>query len=776
MIAGRLCAILLPTILLISPAWANDLFIPVGSLPLWTGTPVGKTIRSRSVDIDLAQLHDIHTAFADLSATPPLTIDPPPPWATLTLNLFDDVVVTGVVEKMEETTTSTLSGTGYWLTGRIVDDELGSLVLLVRGESVSGTVSLSDGVYYDIRTVGDGVYVISEVEEPPIECGVGDLAEEETVVRELKELGEFSQAFDESDDFFDPVPINPEPHSTIDIAFFYTPQARELWAGGTQQVMEDGLRASLKGVNEMFQESGVHLTFFPAVIQEVNYREIDILTDLNNFKGRNDGKMDEVHTIRRQHGADLIVLIHARAGGRADLGYYLTRGNREDSRNNTAAISAPYADTIAHEVGHLMGLRHDRYEYGCENSSSYCRPNEHFFPYAHGYINRNAFRAGISDSAKWGTIMSYPNLCIDNNIACTILPRFSNPRQNWLGDPLGVPATSSEMGRNGPADAVKALNNVRTLVADNYPTKRPKNTKGMLENPAPDSPQSGASLVSGWVCDARSVEVVFDYADGTTVRLPAAMGTIRSDTVDVCGHDKTGFGLVWNWNKMGDGTHTVRVYADNRLLGENTVTVTTLGQEFARGLSKSHTVQNFPRSGDSTLLEWSQARQNFVITKPTRIRGTPSNPGSVRNSRQGLLENPSPGSAHSGGALVSGWHCEAKSVRIELIKNNGQKISELAGARTERTDTSKVCGDSNNGYGLLWNWNKMGDGWHEVRVFADDEATPFATSKVFVTTLGEEFARGLSGEYEISNFPSAGKSVMVEWRQEQQNFVITGLE
>ena len=154
---------------------------------------------------------------------------------------------------------------------------------------------------------------------PPLGVAWGDLAEEETVVRELKELGEFSQAFDETlaSGHLDPVPINPEPHSMIDLAFFYTPQARELWGGGSEQVMKDGLRASLKRVNEMFHESGVHLTFFPAVIQEVNYREIDILTDLNNFKGRNDGKMDEVHTIRRQHGADLIVLIHARAGGRA---------------------------------------------------------------------------------------------------------------------------------------------------------------------------------------------------------------------------------------------------------------------------------------------------------------------------------------------------------------------------------------------------------------------------------------------------------------------------
>ena len=421
-----------------------------------------------------------------------------------------------------------------------------------------------------------------------------------------------------------------------------------------------------------------------------------------------------------------------------------------------------------------MGLLHDRYEYGCENSPSYCSPNEVFFPYAHGYINRNAFRAGISDSAKWGTIMSYPNLCIDNNIACTILPRFSNPRQNWLGDPLGVPATSSEMGRNGPADAVKALNNVRTIVADNYPTKRPKNTKGMLENPSPGSPQSGIGLISGWVCDARNVSVEFELANGRTWSFPAAVGTIRTDTVSVCGHDKTGFGLLWNWNNLDDGTHTVRVYADERLLGENEITVTTLGLgNFARELSGSHAVQNFPRNGDSTLLEWSQARQNFVITKS---RSTPSNPGSAKGSGKGVLENPSPGTAHSGVAIVSGWHCQAKSVRVEFVKGTGEKISALAGSGTERTDTSSVCGDSNNGYGLLWNWNLMGDGWHEVRVFADDEAEPFATSKVFVTTLGEEFARGLSGEYEIPNFPSAGKSVMVEWRQEQQNFVITGLE
>ena len=65
---------------------------------------------------------------------------------------------------------------------------------------------------------------------------------------------------------------------------------------------------------------------------------------------------------------------------------------------------------------------------------------------------------------------------------------------------------------------------------------------------------------------------------------------------------------------------------------------------------------------------------------------------------------------------------------------------------------------------------------HTVRAYADEEPEPFSWSTVFVTTLGEEFTRGLSGEYELDDFPAPGQSVTVEWRQEQQNFVITDMQ
>ena len=40
---------------------------------------------------------------------------------------------------------------------------------------------------------------------------------------------------------------------------------------------------------------------------------------------------------------------------------------------------------------------------------------------------------------------------------------------------------------------------------------------------------------------------------------------------------------------------------------------------------------------------------------------------------------------------------------------------------TSREDTLPICGDADNGFGLLVNWNGFGDGPHEVRALADGE-------------------------------------------------------
>ena len=61
----------------------------------------------------------------------------PAPGTTLTFNLFDDVVVTGMVER----TAPTFSG-GYSVAGHLVEEPLGTMTLVVNGEAVAGTVRL----------------------------------------------------------------------------------------------------------------------------------------------------------------------------------------------------------------------------------------------------------------------------------------------------------------------------------------------------------------------------------------------------------------------------------------------------------------------------------------------------------------------------------------------------------------------------------------------------------------------------------------------------------
>ena len=95
------------------------------------GMPQGlgpTTIRSRLVRIDLDQLAAAQAIAArDIGAS-----------AALTLNLFDDIVVSAVVER----TAPTLSG-GYSLAGRLADSAFGTVTVVVNGAVVAGTVRTS---------------------------------------------------------------------------------------------------------------------------------------------------------------------------------------------------------------------------------------------------------------------------------------------------------------------------------------------------------------------------------------------------------------------------------------------------------------------------------------------------------------------------------------------------------------------------------------------------------------------------------------------------------
>ena len=79
------------------------------------------------------------------------------------------------------------------------------------------------------------------------------------------------------------------------------------------------------------------------------------------------------------------------------------------------------------------------------------------------------------------------------------------------------------------------------------------------------------------------------------------------------GDTDNGFGLLFNWNLLGDGAHTVVALVDGMELGRATVRVTTLGVEFLRDVEGECMAEDFPMPGETVLLEWQQNSQNFVI-------------------------------------------------------------------------------------------------------------------------------------------------------------------
>lgn len=135
------------------------------------------------------------------------------------------------------------------------------------------------------------------------------------------------------------------------------------------------------------------------------------------------------------------------------------------------------------------------------------------------------------------------------------------------------------------------------------------------------------------------------------------------------------------------------------------------------------------------------------------------------------LESPSNGSTKSGIGLIRGWVCDAENVSIKI--NNREPVNAVYG--NPRRDTLEVCGDTNNGFEVLWNWNLLGDGSHEVTAYADGIEIGSSNFNVVTLKMGEPFVRGLSGQYVLTNFPVAGRNTTVSWSQEDQDFVISSV-
>ena len=353
-------------------------------------------------------------------------------------------LVLNVAEGLEfevaaDRTERTLSG--HSLSGRVVGMATSAVTFAVHAEAVMGTV-WTPGAAYEIVPLEGGVHVVREVDR----SAVPRLGEP---IRTEGGWGEFR-------------PIeqaNGDGGSVVDVLVLWTPRA--MANTGSEARMRAGIDLVVAWANDAYARSGADVRLNLVGAEQVDYVEADgdSQMNLNRLENPSDGFMDEAHGRRDALGADLVSL-------------FTGTGNFAGIANLPGPFSVVLFDadnaywtgnTFTHELGHNMGLSHDRY---IELGSGY----QGLLPFSYGYVNKLAFEPGAAEDTCWITIMAYLYRCIDSGIESVVeVPYFSTPDQRYPdgeGVPLGVPKSSDEEGADGPADAVRSLNLTYPQVAN----------------------------------------------------------------------------------------------------------------------------------------------------------------------------------------------------------------------------------------------------------------------------------------------------------------------
>jgi peptidyl-Asp metalloendopeptidase len=160
--------------------------------------------------------------------------------------------------------------------------------------------------------------------------------------------------------------------------------------------------------NDAFQNSGVNASYeLAGVATAVGYTEAGSHHgDLERLASKTDGFLDDVHTLRQQTKADLVVLL-------TDDGSFCGLARRIFASASTAFATVYWSCgidnlSIPHELGHLLGACHNT------EVSSGCSP----FAYGHGFAN---------PTKRVRTIMAYP---CSGGVSCVRMPQWSRP-PNW---------------------------------------------------------------------------------------------------------------------------------------------------------------------------------------------------------------------------------------------------------------------------------------------------------------------------------------------------------
>jgi hypothetical protein len=178
-------------------------------------------------------------------------------------------------------------------------------------------------------------------------------------------------------------------------------------------IATDLIPLAIEEANESFRNSGISNVMLElAYTYMTDYVESGSHFDhVFRFADKGDGYMDEVHALRDQYKADVGVLIVDDPHGCGLSAEVYARPERAFAVVHHECAANMYS--LAHEIGHLIGARHDE---ALDDSK---QP----FAFGHGFVF----------GKSWRTMMSYKDSCD----GCPRIPVWSSPAVMVNGVPAG---------------------------------------------------------------------------------------------------------------------------------------------------------------------------------------------------------------------------------------------------------------------------------------------------------------------------------------------------
>lgn len=271
------------------------------------------------------------------------------------------------------------------------------VLMSVLSDDIQGIIELGHNVY-SIETTDDSGYAL--------------ISTDYSVLNEVCSnfMDDSPNHFNDSE-LYDIVDFRYDTFCKIRVLVFYTSSAKSSVSN-----IQNTVFTAIALTNQSFANSQIAAQVELVFAGETDYSESgNIFTDLDRFRIDNDGYMDAVHALRDIYSADVCVLLlndPNTCGLASTINAVPYNAFCAVSTYGTCATSNY---SFAHEIGHLLGCRHD----------TKADPTTTPYQYGHGYVQ---------SKKKWRTIMSYASSCSN----CPRLLYWSNPDELYQGEHMGT--------------------------------------------------------------------------------------------------------------------------------------------------------------------------------------------------------------------------------------------------------------------------------------------------------------------------------------------------